>query len=154
MTVDRKVTATATSLPTSRKVLIVVYAAIAIAALIATRSNGGPHIHSVTDLVVHFWRDTKVTPASRFITADILMFALAVGILMVVEARKHNVRFVWAYIVGAFFIAVSVTFPLFLIARELRMGTSEGPHLRVVDAILLALLAVVLGGMTIWIDVG
>ena len=82
------------------------------------------------------------------------MFALAVGILMVVEARKHNVRFVWTYIVGAFFIAVSVTFPLFLIARELRMGTSEGPHLRAVDAILLALLAVANGSLTIWIDVG
>jgi inner membrane protein involved in colicin E2 resistance len=135
-------------------VICAVYAAIALAALIATWSQAGPYTHSVTGFLFHFWRDTKVTPASRFITADIMMFALAAAILMVVEARKHNVRFVWAYIVGAFFIAVSVTFPLFLIARELRMGTSEGPHLRAVDAILLALLAVANAALTIWIDVG
>jgi hypothetical protein len=44
---------------------------------------------------------------------------------MVIEARKHNVRFVWAYIVGGILVAISVTFPLFLIARELRMRTSD-----------------------------
>jgi hypothetical protein len=43
--------------------------------------------------VVDFWRDTRATAASRFITADILMFALAAGILMVTEARRHNVKF-------------------------------------------------------------
>jgi hypothetical protein len=139
-------------MPTSRKVLCAVYGAIAVAALIATWSNGGPYVHSVTDFLVNFWRDTKVTSASRFITADILMFALAAAVLMVVEARRRNVRFVWAYIVGAFFIAVSVTFPLFLIARELRMGASDGPRLHAVDTILLAVLAVALGGLTVWVD--
>jgi len=64
-------------MPTSRKVLCAVYGAIAVVALIATWSNGGPYVHSVTDFLVNFWRDTKVTSASRFITADILMFALA-----------------------------------------------------------------------------
>ena len=64
-------------MPTSRKVLCAVYGAIAVAALVATWSNGGPYVHSVTDVLVNFWRDTKVTSASRFITADILMFSLA-----------------------------------------------------------------------------
>ena len=48
-----------------------------------------------------FLNDSKVTPASRSITVDIVLFFLAAGILMVVEARKHGVRFVWAYIAGA-----------------------------------------------------
>jgi hypothetical protein len=135
-------------------VICAVYAAIALGALIATWSQAGPYTHSVTGFLFNVWRDTKVTPASRFMTADVLMLALAVDILMVVEARRHNVRFVWAYIVGAFFIAISVMFPLFLIARELRMSSSDAPHLRAVDAILLALLAVATGGLTIWIDVG
>jgi hypothetical protein len=73
---------------------------------------GGPYVHSVSAFVVDFWRDTRVTAPSRFITADILMFALAAGILMVTEARRHNVKFVWAYIVGAVLIAGSVAFPL------------------------------------------
>jgi hypothetical protein len=51
---------------------------------------------------------------------------------MVIEARKHGVRFVWAYIVGGLAIAISVTFPLFLIA----------------------VLAVAAAGMTIWVDMG
>jgi hypothetical protein len=142
-----------TSLPTSSKVLCGVYGAIAIAALIGTWSQGGPYTHSVTAFLVDFWRDTKVTAASRFITVDVLMFALAATILIVIEARKHNVRFVWAYITGSFFVAVSVSFPLFLIARELRIG-SEEPRLHAVDTILLALLAVAIVGLSIWIDVG
>jgi Terpene cyclase DEP1 len=69
------------------------------------------------------------------------MFALAAGILMVTEARRHNVKFVWAYIVGAVLIAGSVAFPLFLLARELRIGRSEPLNLRSVDTILLTVLA-------------
>jgi hypothetical protein len=144
----------ASSIPTSRKVLCAVYGAIAVAALIGTWSQGGPYIHSFTDFVVTFWRDTKATPASRFVTVDVLMLFLAVAILMVTAARKYNVRFVWAYIVGSIFVAGSVAFPLFLIARELRMDTSEESRLRTVDTILLAMLACALAGLSVWIDVG
>ena len=81
-------------MPTARKVLCAVYAAIAVAALIAPWSQAGPYIHSVSAFFVSFWSDTKAKPASRFITADILLFGLAASILMVIEARRHNVRFV------------------------------------------------------------
>ena len=64
---------------------------------------------------------------------EMLLFGLAATILMVIEAQKHNVKFVWAYIVGGFLVAVSVAFPLFLIARELRMGASEEFRLPKVD---------------------
>jgi hypothetical protein len=47
-----------------------------------------------------------------------------------------------------------VTFPLFLIARELRVGRSEATRLGAVDTVLLALLAVVAVGMAIWVDMG
>ena len=93
-------------------------------------------------------------PASRFVTVDVLMLFLAVAILIVTEARKHNVRFVWAYIVGSIFVAGSVFVPLFLIARELRMGTSEESRLHTTDTILLAMLACALAGLSVWIDVG
>jgi hypothetical protein len=83
-----------------------------------------------------------------------VLFALAAVILMVIEARKHGVKFVWLYVAGGFAIAISVAFPLFLIARELRMGTSDAPRLRTTDTILLAVLAVLAAGQTIWIDVG
>ncbi|AFC51832.1 Hypothetical protein MIP_00681 [Mycobacterium intracellulare subsp. intracellulare MTCC 9506] len=82
------------------------------------------------------------------------MLALSAVILMVIEARKYNLRFVWLYIVGSFFIAVSVMFPLFLIARELRLRTADVPRLGRTDTILLAVVAVLTLALTIRIDMG
>jgi hypothetical protein len=90
-------------------------------------------------------------PASRLVTADIHLFGLSAAILMVVEARRYNFRFVWGYIVAAILVPVSLTFPLFLIARELRMNDSEAPRIRATDTILLMLLAVGMLGLTIWV---
>jgi hypothetical protein len=142
------------SLPTSSKVLCAVYGAIAIAALIATWSQNAAYVDNPGGFLLDFLNDSKVTPASRSLTVDIVLFFLAAGILMVVEARKHGVRFVWAYIVGGFAIAISVTFPLFLIARELRVGRTETTRLGAVDTALLAVFAIVAAGLTIWVDMG
>jgi len=138
----------------SRKVLCVVYGVIAVAALIATWSQNLAYLDKPARFLLDFMKDSKVTPASRSLTVDILLFALAAVILMVTEARKHGVKFVWLYIAGAFAIAVSVTFPLFLIARELRMGTSDAPRLHPTDTILLTVVAVLIAGLTIWVDLG
>ncbi|MCV6962836.1 hypothetical protein BST27_03800 [Mycobacterium intermedium] len=143
-----------TSLPTSRKILCAVYGAIALAALIATWSQNVAYLDQSASFMSAFLDDSKVTPASRSVTADILLFLLAAVILMVIEARKHGVKFVWLYVAGGFAIAISVTFPLFLIARELRMGASEEPRLPTLDTILLTVLAVAVAAMTIWIDLG
>ena len=101
-----------------------------------------------------FLAGVKVTPASRSIACDILFFFLAAAIFMVIEARKCGVRFVWAYVLVGLYIDISVAFPLFLIARELRLGTSDAQRLHVVDAILLTLLAVGFVGLSVSVDVG
>ncbi len=144
----------ALSMPTFRKVLCGVYGAIAVSALIATWSQTLAHSDKPAKSLLNFWNDSKVTPASRSLSADLLLLGLAAIILMVIEARKHGVRFVWLYIAGGFVIAISVAFPLFLIARELRMRTSDAPRLHTTDAILLAVVAVLVAGLTIGIDVG
>jgi hypothetical protein len=141
----------ASSLPTSSKVLCAVYAAIAAFALVATWVNGGPYIHSPTAFLVTFWRDTAANGASRFAAADLVTLALSSAVLMVTEGRRHGVRFVWAYVAAGVLVDASVAFPLFLIARELRIG--ERPRLRGVDTILLAMLALVAVGLSIWVDV-
>jgi 4-amino-4-deoxy-L-arabinose transferase-like glycosyltransferase len=142
------------ALPTSSKVLCAVYAAISLAALIATWSQNAAYFDNPGGFLVEFLNDSKVTPAGRSLTVDIVLFFLAAAFLMVIEARKHGVRFVWLYIVGGLLIAISVTFPLFLIARELRVGRTETTRLGAVDTVLLALLAVVSVGLTIWVDMG
>ena len=143
-----------TALPASSKALCAVYGAISIAALIATWSQNAAYFDNPSRFLLDFLNDSRVTAASRSVTVDIVLFFLAAGILMVIEARKHGVRFVWAYILGGFAIAISVTFPLFLIAREIRVGRTEATRLGAVDTVLLAVFAVVAGGLTIWVDMG
>jgi hypothetical protein len=135
----------------SRKVLCAVYAAIAVAALIATWSQNITYLRGGS--YIGFFEDLKVNPASRSITVDLFLLFLAVAILMVIEARKHGVKYVWAYILGGFVIAISVTFPLFLLARELRLEKSDATQLRTTDSILLAILGVGTAAFTIWVDV-
>jgi hypothetical protein len=144
----------AAALPTASKALCAVYAVISIAALLATWSQNAAYFDNPAGFLLDFLNDSRVTPASRSLTVDIVLFFLAAGILMVVEARKHGVKFVWLYILGGFAIAISVTFPLFLIAREMRIGRTEETRLGAVDTVLLGVFAVVAAGLTIWVDMG
>jgi hypothetical protein len=106
--------------------LCVAYGVVAAAALIGTWSqnlaffampdNGG---------IAGFIRMGTANPAAASLTIDLLFVCLAAVIWMVVEGRRLGVRFVWAYIVFAFVIAISVTFPLFLIARQLKLAERQ-----------------------------
>ena len=136
----------------SRKLLRTAYAAIALVALVATWSQNILFFRDGGNFF-GFWEATKANPASRSITVDIALLLLAVAILMVIEARRLGVKYVWAYILGGFMIAISVTFPLFLLARELRLEKSDATELRNVDSILLAALAGFTLAFTIWVDV-
>lgn len=145
------------ALPTSSKVLCAVYGAIALAALIATWSQNAAYFASPRNpghFLVDFLNDSRVTPGSRSLTVDIGLFFLSAAILMVIEARKHGIRYVWAYILAGYAIAISVAFPLFLIARELRVGRTETTRLGLVDTVLLVVLAIIAAGLTIWVDMG
>ena len=143
-----------TAIPTSSKVLCAVYGVIAIAALIATWSQNAAYFDNPGRFMIDFFNDSKVTPASRSLTVDIVLFFLAAAILMVAEARKHGVKFVWAYIVGGLAIAISVTFPLFLIARERRLDAREhaalAPGLSRGDRIGLVGLGGALAAFSLW----
>ncbi len=127
---------------TTRKILCGIYAAIAAAALVATWTQNVAYFGNSAGFLKNFLLDLKITPASRSITADIVLFFLAAAIFMVLEARKHGVPFVWAYIVGGMLIAISVTFPLFLIARERKLAAGDEPGAKTVDVILLSVFAV------------
>jgi Terpene cyclase DEP1 len=140
------------SLPTTSKVLCAVYAVIAIAALVATWSQNAAYFDRPARFLAAFLNDSKITPASRSLTVDILLFFLAAAVLMVIEARKHGIRFVWLYIVGGAGIAISVTFPLFLIARELRIGRTAPSRFGMADSAALAAFAVAIAALVIWVD--
>ena len=102
-----------------RKILCLFYFAIAAVALVACwRENlsyapAGPFV-GLSD----FLRDLRLTAASRSIAIDISLFFLSASVWMVSEAKRLRMRWVSLYIVFGLIIAISVTFPLFLIARE------------------------------------
>ena len=112
----------------SQKILIAFYALVAAAALFATWSQNVAYMgDGMLGAFRKFVLDTTINPASRSITVDIGFFLLAASAFMVIEARRLGVRFVWLYILFGFLIAISVTFPLFMIARELRIAAAPKP---------------------------
>ena len=110
----------------SRRTLCIAYAAIALAALVATWGNNIAYLdQGFIGANAAFWRDTLANPASRSITADIFWFGLAVFIWMILEAKRLGMRFVWLYLIVGFVVAISVTVPLFLINRERALAARE-----------------------------
>jgi hypothetical protein len=114
-------------MPRSRRLLCVAYGLTALLALIATWRQNVAYFRPDDGLAgfalatARFWPDTLTTPASVSVTADLGLFFLAAAVLMVLEARRLGIRFAWLYVLLGLLIAISVTFPLFLIARERRL---------------------------------
>ncbi|WP_395646542.1 DUF2834 domain-containing protein [Terricaulis sp.] len=136
-----------------QKLLIAFYALVAAGALYTTWSQNLAYMNGDgAGVFVTFLQETKANPASRSITVDIGFFLLAAAAFMVIEARRLGVRFVWVYILFGFLIAISVTFPLFMIARELRLvkapQAGAGWTLTATDLIGLAIVTAVVLSLT------
>ena len=141
--------------------LCVFYGLVATVALIATWSQNLAYFQGAAGpggflgAFMAFIDDTRVNPASRSITVDIALFTLAGSTFMILEARRLGIRFVWAYILLGFLVAISVTFPLFMIARERHLAWQEGGEaapLVVGDGVAIAVMSaavVVLSGCVI-----
>jgi hypothetical protein len=113
----------------ARRRLCIAYGIIALMALVGTWSQNVAYFRGGEGPVVGFamatvrvWSDTFATPASRSITIDLLLFFFAAAVFMVLEAKRLGIRWVWGYVILGVLIAISVTFPLFLIARERRLA--------------------------------
>lgn len=111
----------------NQKLLCAFYAIVAAFALYATWSQNiqlmAPGMGPLEPYAA-FVEQMKVNPASRSIAVDIGFFLLAAAAFMVIEARRLGVRFIWLYVVLGFVIAISVTFPIFMIAREMRLAAN------------------------------
>jgi hypothetical protein len=109
----------------TRQLLCAFYAMVAITALVMTWSQNIAHFAEGKSFPLDYMNDLKVTAAAKSFSVDLGLLLLAGTGLMVAEARRLGVRFVWLYVVLGFAIAISVTFPLFLIARELRLAKMD-----------------------------
>jgi hypothetical protein len=137
------------------KLLCMFYALVAVAALYGTWSENLQYGSPAT-AGAQFLTDLKVNPASRSISIDLSLFLLAASVWMVLEARRIGLRFVWAYVVFAFLVAISVTFPLYLLAREIRLASpapvaTPSRLVVVLDYAGLAIVSALLGSLSIWL---
>jgi Terpene cyclase DEP1 len=148
---------------TSRR-LCLVYGVTAVLALFATWHQNLHYVREANGFVdtnLRFWQATLVNPASISITVDLFLFGLAVTIWQVLEARRLQLRFVWLYVLFGLLIAISFTFPLFLIARELRLaqianqtatqaGAEPPGRLSLLDGVLLVSMGLGIAGFAFW----
>lgn len=105
------------------KFLCVLYAGIALVALIATWSNNIAFMLQPEHRTIWSWYNAVYANyAAASFTNDLFMLGLAGAIFMLVEARRLQIRFVWVYILLSGPIAISVMFPLFLIARQIKIA--------------------------------
>jgi Terpene cyclase DEP1 len=108
------------------KVICASYALIALVALPATWINNlafmtQPEHASFVDFV----RAAYVNAAAASLSNDLLLLALAACIFMAIEGRRVGVRYIWLYILLSAIIAISVTFPLFLLARHVILSREQ-----------------------------
>lgn len=147
----------------NRQYLCLFYGLVATVAFIATWTEGLGHFRSAGSLAAFsgaaagFVADMQVNAAARTVTVDLLLLSLAAMTFMVLEARRLGIRFVWAYLALGFVLALSVTFPLFMIARERHLAWQEGGEaaplalgdglvIAVLSATVVALSGCVIGG--------
>jgi hypothetical protein len=137
----------------TRRNLCIFYGLVALVALVATWSQNLLYLTGGSSAGFgQYVLDLKVNGAARSFTVDIGFFLLAATGLMVVEARRLGVKFVWLYVILGFVIAISVTFPLFLIAREMRLakaGPVDGDvKLTAIDILGLAVITLIVLGFS------
>ena len=142
---------------TQQRCLVGFFALVAIAALVATWGQNLQYVWQTGEFsgLNQFLPDLRANPAGRSIAVDIGLFFLAATPFMVIEARRLGVRFVWLYVLFGFLIAISVTFPLFMIAREVRLRSAnlpDGPwSLTASDMIGLVVVAAAIAGLSWYI---
>jgi hypothetical protein len=109
------------------KTLCWIYGLIALGALIATWSQNIRFFGEADNGGLSGFIDGMYeNAAAASISNDLIFMGLAAFALMFVEGRKHGIKHLWVYFLGSFLIAVSVMFPLFLLARERKLASEGG----------------------------
>jgi hypothetical protein len=108
------------------KIICATYALAAILALPATWINNIAFItQSEHNSVGDFFRAVYANPAAASLTNDLFFVALAASVFMIVEGRRLGIKYWWLYLLMSPLVAISVTFPLFLLARHVGLARSS-----------------------------
>lgn len=105
------------------KLICASYILIALVALPATWINNLAFMtQSNNASFADFFRGAYVNAAAASLTNDLILVSFAACIFMAIEGIRVGIRYFWLYIIMSAIIAISVTFPLFLLARHIKIA--------------------------------
>jgi Terpene cyclase DEP1 len=111
---------------TKDKLICTTYALIALVALPATWINNIAFMNQPdNNSAIDFMRAAYANAAAASLANDLFLLAAAASIFMVIEGRRVGVRYLWLYLLLSPLIAISVTFPLFLLARHIKIAQEQ-----------------------------
>jgi Terpene cyclase DEP1 len=110
---------------TKDKFTCATYALIALLALPATWVNNIAFMQQPNNSFMDFINAAYVNAAAASLSNDLLFIAFAASMFMVIEGRRIGVRYVWLYLIFSALVAISVTFPLFLLARHIKLTNTQ-----------------------------
>ena len=105
-------------LTSADKALCAIYAVLGLAALIGTQIVLFDYLASDGNLM----DDVVANGSATFSLIDLLAVALVGLVFMIAEGRRLGMRFLWAYVVVTYLVAISVALPAFLIARQVHLA--------------------------------
>jgi hypothetical protein len=111
-------------LPGGAKAECLAYAVIAVIAFGGTQGVLVAGIRAGRMSGSQVWYDLTANPTVIFTAIDLFMVFIAALVLMVVEGRRLRLRWWGVYPLLSAGIGVSFGFPLFLIARRLRLASA------------------------------
>lgn len=109
------------------KTLCAVYAVFAAVALVGTQWALLDFLRSDDNDLGAMIDGLTANPVVGFVGIDLLTVALVAVVFMVVDGRRIGVPWLWVYVALVFLVAVSVAFPLYLIARTRRLAGQRVP---------------------------
>ena len=110
---------------TKDKLTCATYALIALLALPATWINNIAFMQQPNNSLMDFVNAAYINPAAASLSNDLLFLAFAASMFMVIEGRRVGVRYIWIYLIFSALVAISVTFPLFLLARHIKLTNTQ-----------------------------
>lgn len=102
--------------------LAVTFLALAILGLVGTWTFNGLAIAQNSDFFGEWFSNGAATQSLQ---VDLLVLALAAGILIVVEGRRIGMRYAWVFLPLSAITAAAFAVPLFLALRERRLAATR-----------------------------
>lgn len=107
----------------NEKILCGIYAVIAVVAIFATWINNLAFMREPGNNTIEAWYNAVYANyATASFINDLFLLAIAVCIFIIVEGYRLKIRYAWAYVLFSGITAISFTFPLFLIARQIAIA--------------------------------